>query len=226
MKSLKITLALAALALCSFTTASAQVTVSGGADFVSSYVWRGARLGGASVQPYASASIGGFTLGAWGSTGIIASPAERELDFYASYEIGGFSATVTNYLCGAGILEHGNFFTDPHVYEATLAYTVSESFPLSIGVNYNFLGDDDNSTYVALAYPLAVGEVGLDLGVGLTPMKSAYYGTDGFDVCSVSARVSKSIAITESFELPIFVDVITNPAAESAYLLFGSSLSF
>ncbi len=225
MKSLKVTLGLLAVALCGISTsASAQVTVSGGADLVSSYVWRGARLGGASVQPYAELAVGGFAIGAWGSTGLITFADEKELDFYASYGIGNFSATITNYFCGSEDLLF--FGTDAHVYEATLAYTLGDSFPLSIAANYNFSGDDDNSVYIALDYPLTVGEVGVDLGVGITPMESAAYGTDGFDVCSVSARVSKSVAITDSFELPMFVDVIANPAAETTFLLFGTSLSF
>ncbi len=224
MKSLKVTFGLLAIALCAVTTsASAQVSVSGGADFVSSYVWRGARLGGASVQPYAELAVGGFAIGAWGSNGLITDTNEKELDFYASYGIGNFSATVTNYFCAA---EDVIYFNGAHVYEATLAYTISDSFPLSIGVNYNFSGDDDNSAYISLDYSLEVSEVALDLGVGISPMESAYYGTDGANVCSVSARVSKSIAVTDSFELPMFVDVITNPAAETTFLLFGTSLSF
>ncbi len=225
MKSLKITFALLAMALCAtVSSASAKVTVSGGADFVSSYVWRGTRFGGASVQPYAEVSVGGFALGAWGSTALTSITNDKEVDFYASYGIGGFSATVTNYF--AGTYESAPYYGGPHVYEATLAYEFGESFPLSVGVNYNFVGDDDNSVYVALDYPLSVGEVGIDLGVGISPMESAYYGTEGFGVCSVSARVSKSVAITENFELPLFVDVITNPTAETAFLLGGFSLSF
>ncbi len=224
MKSLKVTFGLLAVALCAITTsASAQVTVSGGADFVSSYVWRGARLGGASVQPYAEVAVGSFALGAWGSNGLTTSADEKELDFYASYSIGNLSVMVTNYFCGA---ESALYFGGAHVYEATLGYTISDSFPLAIGVNYNFSGDDDNSAYISLDYPLSFDEVGLDLGIGISPMESAYYGTEGFDICSVSATASKSVAITDSFELPMFVSVIANPAAETAFLLFGTSLSF
>ncbi|MFI3323841.1 MAG: hypothetical protein SNI45_00860 [Rikenellaceae bacterium] len=224
MKSLKVTFGLLAIALCAVTTsASAQVSVSGGADFVSTYVWRGARLGGASIQPYAELAIGDLAIGAWGSNGLISATDEKELDFYVSYSLGNLSATVTNYFCAA---ESAAYFNGAHVYEATLAYTLSDSFPLSLGVNYNFSGDDDNSAYISLDYSLEVSDVALDLGVGVSPMESAYYGTDGAGVCSVSARVSKSIAITDSFELPMFVDVITNPAAETTFLLFGTSLSF
>ncbi len=224
MKSLKVTLGLLAIALCgTFTSASAQVSVSGGADFVSSYVWRGARLGGASIQPYAEIAVGGFAVGAWGSNGLTTEANEKELDFYVSYGIGNFSVAITNYFCGS---ESAPYFGGAHVYEATLGYTISESFPLAIGVNYNFVGDDDSSAYISLDYPLTVGDVALDLGVGISPMESAYYGTDGFDVCSLSARVSKSVVVTESFELPLFVDVIANPSADAAYLLVGTSISF
>ncbi|MFI3281762.1 MAG: hypothetical protein R3Y44_07325 [Rikenellaceae bacterium] len=221
MKSLKVTFGLLAMALCaSISSASAQVTLSGGSDFVSTYVWRGAYCGGASVQPYAELGLGNFAVGSWGSTSLEATEACKEVDFYASYGVGGFSAMVTDYWCGT----EGGLYGEGHVFEATLAYEFGENFPLSIGVSTNFSGDDDYSTYIALAYPVSVGDVGLDFGVGITPSAGAY--AEDFAVCSVSARVSKAITVTDTFELPLFVDAIVNPDSKQAFLVGGFSLSF
>ncbi|MFR9524029.1 MAG: hypothetical protein SNH94_05610 [Rikenellaceae bacterium] len=221
MKSLKVTFGLLAMALCAtVSSASAQITLGGGVDMVSTYVWRGAYCGGASAQPYAEAAVGNFAVGVWGSTSLNPLEGAKEVDYYVSYGVGGFSAMVTDYWCGT----EGGLYGEGHVYEATLGYTISESFPLSLAVSYNFSGDDDSSTYIALGYPLTVGEVGLDLGVGFTPAAGAY--ADDAALCSVSARVSKSIAISSDFELPVFVDAIANPASKEAFLLGGISLSF
>ncbi len=230
MKNLKITLGLLAVALCgTFTSVSAQVAFSGGADFVSSYVWRGAMGARASVQPYAEASAGNFAVGTWGSTDI--NGENSEVDFYASYGVGNFSATVTNYWWEGEDVRY--FGGKTHYLEVALGYTICESFPLSLSVNtmvyggaddLNAKGDQAYSTYIELGYPVLTGDVALDVAVGFTPADGMY--ADEFDVCNIAARLSKSIAVTDSFELPLFVDTILNPAANRAYLVFGTSLCF
>lgn len=44
-----------------------KVKIGGGADIVSSYIWRGSFNAGASVQPTVEMNVAGFTLSAWGS---------------------------------------------------------------------------------------------------------------------------------------------------------------
>ena len=65
-------LALVILTLIPFTTIKAQdeVEASVGTDVVSSYVWRGQKLGGFSVQPYVGIDYKGFSLSAWGNVGV------------------------------------------------------------------------------------------------------------------------------------------------------------
>ncbi len=222
MKSFKLTLGLVAAAICSLSTASAQVSLSGGADLVSSYVWRGAYTSSASVQPYAELGAGDFAIGVWGSTATETTVGCNEVDFYASYAIGNFSVMVTDYWWDGTNMP---YFKGDHFLEVSLGYTLSESFPLSLSVNTMVAGaDEDFSTYIALDYPLTVGEVGLDLGVGLTPAAGAY--ADDFAVCSLSATASKAITITDSFELPLFVTGVINPDSDNIYLLCGASFSF
>ena len=44
-------------------------SVSTGLDLVSTYVWRGTKLSGASIQPLLQFTKGGFSIGSWGSAG-------------------------------------------------------------------------------------------------------------------------------------------------------------
>ncbi len=242
MKVKKFTLGLLAALTLGCSSLFAQdnrATLSGGADFVSSYVWRGAYQTGASIQPYAELGVGGFAVGVWGNTALEASAFTKEFDYYVSYGVGGFSATVTDYWWSgekaySAVVDDmvaPSFFKHGHYYELALGYTFSEDFPLSLSVSTMFAGADKDakgdqlySTYIGVDYPFTVGEVGFDVGVGVTPSAGMY--ADDFNVCSASLRVSKSIAITDKFELPLFVDAIANPAADNAYLLAGFSLSF
>ena len=71
-KSFRKTTFLSALAIAVPAMGMAQdkVEASVGADFVSGYIWRGQDLGGVSIQPTLSVSYKGFSLSAWGTTGI------------------------------------------------------------------------------------------------------------------------------------------------------------
>ena len=89
---------LALLIIVSISTAHAQneVDVDLTADFVSSTIWRGSYLGGASVQPEVSVGWRGLELSAWGSAGVAdgselsADPFARNLYFVAGFTIKAF----------------------------------------------------------------------------------------------------------------------------------------
>ena len=52
--------------LLSASSVQAQVEVSTGADFYSTYVFRGIAYDGSSLQPSVTVTSGGFSVGAWG----------------------------------------------------------------------------------------------------------------------------------------------------------------
>ena len=73
---------------------SAQFSVS--CDIASRYVWRGTDFGNsASIQPSISYTSGQLTVGAWSAWQH--SGVGNENDIYASYAMGDFSLTVTDY---------------------------------------------------------------------------------------------------------------------------------
>lgn len=94
----KVCLVIVLFGLLSTLSLKAQsVDVDFGADLVSSYVWRGYKQAGASIQPTLSASISGFSLGAWASTDFTSKEGKKEVDFTAAYENSGFKVAATDY---------------------------------------------------------------------------------------------------------------------------------
>ncbi len=220
--------------------AQSKVDIDLGADIVSSYIWRGSKAAGASVQPFISASISNFTLGAWGSSDIspdfLSSKGYKEVDFYASYSIKGLGLTVTDYWWDGN--EAFRYFSSPpngysgHMLEGTLAYTLPDSFPLTLSWNTFFLGKGNKkengknsySTYIEAAYPFSVKDVNLKIAMGLSPWESTVYGTTGFKVTNIMLGASKNVKINDSFSLPIFANIITNPATEDINFVFGITI--
>jgi hypothetical protein len=212
MKAVKI-FAVAMVALVATTSVKAQFSV--GADLVSSYVWRGVpqdvTFGGTpNIQPFVTYTAGSFTIGSWASssfTGIV-----KEVDIYATYAFSpSFSLTVTDYNWGfgnpKGYFNYGK--GSDHKFEATLAYTGGESFPISASLNTFFAGSDTLATgkaafssYLELSYPISANAK-VFCGASLTE-SAAVYNTSGFAVTNLGVKVSKSIAITDKFSLPVY----------------------
>lgn len=222
------------------TKAQSKIGIALGADIVSSYVWRGSRVAGASVQPYVSASISKFSLGAWGSSDISpdfsSSKGYKEVDFYASYSVADLKFTITDYWWDGN--EAFRYFSSPasgysgHMLEGSFAYTLPCLFPLTLSWNTFFLGKGNKkengknsfSTYVEAAYPFTVKAVDLKAGVGFSPWESTIYGTSGFEFTNIMLGASKHVKITDSFSLPLFANIITNPSTEDINFVFGITI--
>lgn len=206
-------------------------------DLVSSYVWRGFKQTGASVQPSLSLSAGNFSLGAWASTSL-SSNGHKEVDFCASYTIAGLALTATDYWWdGEGKYryfsspEDGNF---GHMVEAGLSYTFPDTFPLTLSWNTFLLGEGNKkpngnnsfSTYIEISYPFSVKDIDLSLSTGFIPWESAVYGPEmnGFKFTSIQLGASKEIKITDSFSVPLFANIIANPAIEDIHFVLGITI--
>ena len=178
-----------------------EVTI--GADVVSRYVWRGTDFGNAAaVQPSIETTIGPVALGAWGSWSISPGPADasgNECDLYASTTVGPVGLTLTDYFFPeyAGVDSLTNI--DKHIIEVSGGADLG---PVSLLAAANVSGDDDNSTYLELAY----GAFSLGLGNGA-------YSTDG-EFAPVSIGVSAS---RDNFS----ASYIINPDQETSFLVFG-----
>jgi len=231
MKKIKF-LAVCVIAVLATTSVKAQFAT--GADIVSSYVWRGfpqeATKGTPNIQPYVSFTTGGLTLGSWASSSLLGNV--KEVDLYATYAFSSqLALTVTDYNWGfaspKGYFDYSKATSD-HIYEATLAYTGTEKFPISASVNTMFAGADKDgngkqalSTYIELGYqitPLVKVFAG-----GLASSGSGYAGA-ATGITNVGIKVSKSIVITDKFSLPVYGILGTNPSTGGAFFVAGITL--
>ncbi|MCB0731056.1 MAG: hypothetical protein KDC88_08490 [Ignavibacteriae bacterium] len=228
LKNIKKKIFILLVALTFSTEMFSQTSVSGGADFVSRYVWRGIDFGNSfSVQPSLSVSNGGFEAGFWGSYPFVNdNMGAEEMDLYLGYSISDFSVLVTDYYFPTSGGKYGNY-KDPgsHTIEIGLSYGGSDSFPISLAAYMNVYNDEDNTVYFEVGYSTEIQEVGFDLFVGGTPGgDGAYYGTTEFNLINIGITASKEISITDDFSLPIFSSYVLNPNLEIGHLIFGLSL--
>ncbi len=226
-------------------TGKAQCDFSAGADFVSSYVWRGVATAGTSIQPSMGLSVGGFSVDAWGSVDI-AGQGYKEVDLSASCTISGFRFGLTDYWWdGEGAYDYFDFKKDEssHLLEVNLGY----KFDFGLGLSWNTMvaGAGDKytdggdikrafSTYVEAGYSFSIKDISLTVAIGASPWKSnvlytsyekdgQQYGTDGFAVTNISLAASKDVAVTDKFSLPLSGLLAFNPAKEDVFLVFGFS---
>ena len=216
-----------------------KVKVSGGAEMVSSFIWRGIYCGGASIQPSIAVSLGNFGFEAIGSTPFSGN-GEKEVDLSLYFETNGFKIGATNYWWpGEGLFRYFNYKkgeTD-HFFEGNLCYTLPfEKFPLSFSWNTIFYGGDytDNekrnySTYLELSFPFHILNVDMSITAGAFPWASPLLLPKeqcGFNLTNLMLSAEKDLPITQKFALPLFTQLIFNPALEDAFIVFGLSLRF
>ncbi len=208
---------------------SSKVEFTIGADLVSSYLCRGAKVSGASFQPSFGISYKGLSLSAWASSDF--KTAINEFDWILGYEVGAFSVALTDYF---GPYEDGatpKYFADnSHMLEGTVGLDFSaicKKFALSIAWNTYFLndknaeGDEQFSTYIELGYPVNLNAVSLEFAAGFTPWEGVY--SSNFNMVNLSLKASKELKITDFYSLPIFTQLVLNPNTETIYGVFGIS---
>ena len=204
--------------------------LSFGADLVSNYIWRGSKTADVSFQPEIAFDWAGFTASACGSTDFTGETFELDLSVF--YAVGNFSFGITDYYGVYDKEEDYSYFKyrrgNAHTFEATVEYTVSESIPLTFGWNTS-LGEKNTehpieaySTYITAAYPFSVLGMDCNAELAMTPWKGAY--ADECNVVNISLELAKEIPITEKYALPIYTQVIFNPAAEKAFFVFGLTI--
>ncbi|HNQ69558.1 MAG TPA: hypothetical protein PKN32_14355 [Bacteroidales bacterium] len=218
-----------------------------GFDIYSRYVWRGSDFGSSpSVQPCFEFSKSGLTIGAWGAyTTNINAPAQ-ETDIYLDYTFYKemLSITLTDYFFPSDGVENEYFVYDKntaHIFEASLSFNGFENFPLGLlvgtifyGADYDSNGDNRYSTYCELSYSPEVKGIPISLfcGLNLTPASeddlnlpspiNGFYGNN-LGICNIGISAVKDLKITESFEIPLNLSLITNPMKGNIYLIAGIS---
>ena len=130
-------------------------------DIYSRYIWRGSDFGNnPSIQPGLSYTVGNLTLGAWSAWQF--NGQGNENDLYASYSIGDYSITITDYYF-PGASPSGNF-------NETSPDTGAHNIELSLGGSFN----------------------GIDLTAGMFIVEPGFYGAFETDKVPMSKYISIS----------------------------------
>lgn len=168
-----------------------------------------------------------------------------EFDMYLSYTLKGFTLMAYDYFIPNSLdPNNGNRYfnfdnkTTGHTVEVCLSWAGPEKFPLqlyagtlvfgadkgkdSTGV-YGAGSDNNFSTYFEAAWQFNVKGFGVKPFVGAIPFGSSWYGPYG-GIINIGLTVNKSIQFSKEYALPVFGSVITNPQAESVFLVFGISI--
>lgn len=218
------------------TTASAQdeVEATVSADVVNQYIWRGQYCGSVSLQPTLGVSYKGLSLTAWGSTELHKDTDLKELDLTLAYATGGFNVGITDYYVQPSGTKYFDYdaHNGSHVFEANIGYDFG---PVALQWYTNFAGVDyckkdggrAYSSYFEVSAPFKLGGIDWSAAIGAVPYYTSYYADNvsgGFAVSNVSLKASKDIKITNSFSVPVFAQIATNPSAQKAYFVFGFTL--
>ena len=211
-----------------------EVETTIAADIVNQYIWRGQDLGNVSFQPTLGVSYQGFSLSAWGSVGLSDSSDTKEFDLTATYTIGGLSFGITDYWFNVGLDPKNRYFKydahgTNHIFEATIGYDFGV---MSLQWFTNFAGNDGvnksgkraYSSYAEASVPFRLGSVDWVATGGIVPFATTSYATSGFSVTNLSLKATKELKLTDTFSIPIFGQIIANPCAQKAYLVFGFTM--
>ncbi len=205
--------------------------VSLGTDIVSRYVWRGTDFGHSpSIQPTLKFSAYGVSFGAWGAFTTANTTPAQEADLFLSYTTTNslLTFTVNDYFFPNETTGRNHYFNyneneTGHVFEGTIALNQSEKMPFGLMAGYNFYGaDKDNSIYLEASYSTTVKDLPINLFCGATTDKGIY-GTEA-GVINLGVKATKEIKVTETFKLPIYTSVITNPQAGNIFIVLGITL--
>ena len=126
------------------------VKISGGADIVSGYVWRGVWESGACIQPVMTLSAGNFSATAWGSVDFAAT-SYKEMDLTLAYALGPVTFSLADLYWEGGAGDRStisrNYFRfgadSPHRVEAGVAWCISPEAPVTLAWNTVLFGAAD-----------------------------------------------------------------------------------
>lgn len=230
-----------------------KATVS--ADLVSRYMWRGCDLADVSLQPTLNVAWKGLSFEASGSTPLEKNGGTQDIDLTLSYSLFGVNIGVTDYWTANVDAENRYFHYSgktqcPHQLEANLGYTCKygslQAYTMFWGNDYKRNGDRAFSTYIELSVPFRLGGLDWDVRAGITPMESGcssykeevndqevgtfyithydYLYGERFNCNMASLRATKNLQF-KHFNVPVWVEVHTNPYLQRANFVLGVSIS-
>lgn len=195
-----------------------------GADFYSSYIWRGMQNGsGPAIQPVLEYNSGSFTAGSWGSFDF---RGYQEVDLYISISLlPGLSFGITDYY--SPDLRYFDYSRESgsHAFELNLAFAGEK---LSFEADYILneaggIGSAGNDLYLQAGFSFRHFSIFAGAGNGWL-LSDPETDRGKVKLCNFGLEVSRSIKITDSFEIPVLGQLIFNPDREQLFLVVGFTL--
>ena len=195
------------------------VNFSAGADFYSSYIFRGTKYGtGPAIQPVVKMTAGSFTAGGWGSFDF---SGYQEADLFFSFALpGGFSLGITDYYYPSLDYFDISAETGSHAWEINAGFT---SGGLALSANYVLneaggAGSYGSDLYFQAGYSFSGFNILAGAGNG-------WHTSDGdFNICNVAIGTLRTIRVTDTFSIPLTGQIIFNPERERLYIVVGITL--
>jgi hypothetical protein len=189
-----------------------------GADFYSSFIWRGTRLGtGPAIQPVIEYSSTPFTAGAWGSFDF---KGYQEVDLYLNFSLpAGFRIGMTDYYSPDLRYFDYSRVSGSHAFELNLGLTRNN---LTLEADYIFneaggIGSAGQDLYFQAGYSFKSFSLFAGAGNGWLTYDTETNGSR-FNVCNLGLEVSRT------FEVPVLGQLIFNPDRQQLFVVIGFTL--
>ena len=201
-----------------------KVSMDAGADFYSSYVWRGTQYGsGPSVQPSITLNAGIFSAGVWGSFDF---NGYRESDLWFAFDLpAGFRLGMTDYYYpGLDYFDYSEN-TGGHAFEINTGFSkggldLSANYILNQAGNAGSAGSD---IYAEARYSFNLFYLFLGAGSGWHTSLPADE-KNKIRICNLGLGTVKEINISEKYTVPVNAQVIVNPDRKIMFLLLGFTI--
>ena len=192
-----------------------------GSDFYSNYIWRGTKFGsGPAVQPSMKYSSDWLTIGAWGSFDF---SGYQEVDLYLSFTLpAGISLGLTDYYFPG--LDYNDYSesSGSHAFELNAGFTAG-NFNLSANYIFNKAGGAGSSggdKYFQAGYSFNYFNIFAGAGDGWHTYDYDS-GESNFALCNLGIGTSRTIKVTDSFNIPVAGQLIFNPDKNQMFLVVG-----
>lgn len=215
-----------------------KITISANVDLRSRWIYRGIELGNSpQIQPSMALNISNFQIGIWGSHSLtLATDGEepgaeyRETNLWAQYTFDLGRSTLTPYI--QNHYNPANSFADfssregSHQLQAQLFWAGKEQLPLDAHIGVVFFGDDDTSIYLETGYTVNFRQFSIRNFVSGTPRRAQFNGTNGTAITMIGFNATRSIELSEKFNLPLSAEFILNPYELTTFASFIASFRF
>jgi Bacterial protein of unknown function (Gcw_chp) len=207
-----------------FSQEGSESGFSVGSDFYSSYIWRGTKYGsGPAVQPSMKYSKDWLTIGAWGSFDF---SEYQEVDIFFSVALpAGFNLGITDYYFPGFEYSDYSEASGSHAFELNGGFTAG-NFNLTANYIFNKAGGAGSSggdKYFQAGYSFKFFNIFLGAGDGWHTYDSET-GESNFALCNLGIGTSRTIKVTDSFNIPVTGQLIFNPDKNQMFLVVGFTL--